>query len=230
MDKFTCIIADDEPLARQLVGSYVEQIPFLNLVGTCKNAWEVKEELQKQAVDLLLLDIQMPGLDGLTFIKTLPNPPKVIFITAHRDYAVEAFEVKALDYLMKPVTFERFIKAVNNIQQAKPEAASSVESGNSMTDHLFVNANRQMQRIDFQDILYIEAQGDYAKFHLETAKPILSKVTLKELSASLTADFVQIHRSFIVHKEKIKAYTNERVQVGETWLTISRSFKEHFKL
>jgi len=216
MKSWTCIIADDEPLARELISDYVAKVPFLELKGIFTNAWEVRDYLQKNIVDLLLIDIEMPGLDGLTFVKSYPNQPKVIFITAHRKYAVEAFEVRALDYLLKPISFERFLKAVNELD-------SKTGTAKNPSKFIFISIDRQQYKLALDSILYIESKGDYLKFNLVKDKPLLSKMTLKSLQ--LPENFTQIHRSFIVNEDKIEAFQKDKVKVGENWLSISRSFK-----
>ncbi|GAA5034067.1 DNA-binding response regulator [Marivirga lumbricoides] len=226
MQEIKCIIADDEPLARKLITSYVEQTPFLKLKGVFKNSWEVKDFLYSNPVDLILLDIEMPGLDGLTFFKTLNNPPKVIFITAHRDYAVDAFEVNASDYLMKPVAFERFLKALNHVHQIKNTASEQVMAL-ATNDHLFISIDRQMQKVFFDEIEFLESMGDYVKFYIGLSKPLITKARLKDFVEKLPSNsFLQIHRSFIINKNKINAYTQDKVKIGDKWLRISRSFKD----
>jgi DNA-binding LytR/AlgR family response regulator len=160
----------------------------------------------------------MPGLDGLTFIKSYQVHPKVIFITAHRKYAVEAFEVKALDYLLKPISFERFLKSVNELDYNSTEVAKK-------PNHIFISIDRQQHKILLNEILYIEAKGDYLRFVLEDDKPLLSKMTLKSILDQLPDNFIQIHRSFIVNQDKISAFQKDKVKIGEEWLTISRSFR-----
>ena len=218
MKNWKCIIADDEPLARELISDYVAKVPFLELKGVFTNAWEVRDFLQKNSIDLLFIDIAMPGLDGLTFTKSYKVQPKVIFITAHRKYAVEAFEVKAMDYLLKPISFERFLKAVNEMDTKTTEV-------NQKSSHIFISIDRQHQKVELEKIFYIESKGDYLRFVLEKDKPLISKMTLKSILNQLPENFTQIHRSFIINQDKISAFQKDRVKVGEEWLTISRSFR-----
>ena len=228
MNSIRCVIADDEPLALELVENFVDRVPYLSRKASFNNAWDLGEYLEANKVDLLLLDIEMPGLDSITFLKSLKEVPSVIFITAHRKFAVEAFEVNAVDYLLKPVSFDRFLKALNKL---KPQnIIGNEESHNKAeTDNLFILSDRKMVRVNFNDILYIEAKGDYLKFFLENEKPIISKMTLKNcLTLIPSSIFSQIHRSFIVNRNKVNAYTNEKVQVGEDWLKISRGYKNNF--
>ncbi len=221
MSEYSCIIADDEPLARQLMKSYVEKVPYLTLKGVFKNAWEVKAFLASKQVDLLLLDIEMPGLDGITMVKSITNVPYVIFVTAHRNYAVEAFEVRALDYLLKPISFERFLKAIYPIEQTQQTKVQP-----AALDHLFISVDRQMVKIRFREMLYLEAMGDYVKFYLADDKPILSKITLKNIMQQVDPQIlIQIHRSFVVNKAKITAYTQDKVKIADVWLKVSRSYK-----
>jgi len=228
MKHISCIIVDDEPLARDVIKNYVSNTPFLELRESFENAWELQSYLSDHTVDLIFLDIQMPGLDGLTFMKSVKNPPAVIFITAYRDYAVEAFDVSAVDYLLKPVGYDRFLKAVNKIATHIPEKENTE---NQPKEAIYTLVDRQMKRLLLSEIIYLEAQGDYVKVFLLDEKPILTKRTLQDIISELPkASFLQIHRSFVINKAHIKAYTTEKIQVQDRWLKISRSFKDSLNL
>src|SRR6476661_6168027 len=156
-----CLIVDDEPLARQLLENYVMQVEFLQLVGSCKSAVEAFTMLHEHEVDLILLDIQMPGITGINFLQSLKNPPKVIFTTAYKEYAVDAFELEAVDYLLKPIVFERFQKAISKLQQTSTSAKGPEPEQEN--EYLFIKVSRRLVKIKMNDILYIESLGDYVK-------------------------------------------------------------------
>ena len=222
MKQINCIVVDDEPLAREVIETYIEKTPFLSLSASFESAWQLKSYLKEKTADLIFLDMEMPDLNGLTFLKSFQQNLNVIFVTAYRDYAVEAFEVNAIDYLLKPLAYDRFLNAVDKLEKSNTVSEPAKEQ-----QHLFISVDRKMVKIAFDSIEYIEAQGDYVKFFLTGEKPILSKKTIKELLTELpSALFVQIHRSFVINKQKINAYTQESVQVGEKWLSISRSYKK----
>lgn len=223
MKQLKCLIVDDEPLAQDVLRAYINNTPFLALSTCFNDAWELQRYLVDHSVDLVFLDIEMPGLDGLTFMKTIKNPPSVIFVTAYREYAVEAFEVNAIDYLLKPVSFERFLVAVNKI---KDRGAPLETKGKDSQDSLFLLIDRQMKRLLLEEITYFEAQGDYIKIYSLHEKPQLTKRTLKDMIELIPLEtFIQIHRSFIINKKHISAYTHDKVQVNGDWLKVSRSFK-----
>ncbi|MEM8969649.1 MAG: LytTR family DNA-binding domain-containing protein [Bacteroidota bacterium] len=224
MPTIKCLIADDEPYARQLITDYVQRVPFLEVVTICRDAWEVAEQLEKESIDLLLLDIEMPEWDGISLLKTYESAPQAILITAHRDYAVQAFDLEVVDYLLKPVSFERFLKAIYRFRKQHP--SNFEQSSHSENSALFLKQNRQMVRVDFSDIRYLEVMGDYVKVVLKEGNPVVSKTTLKEVLSKLPEEgFLQIHRSFVVAKSEVEAITADKVKVDDQWLAVSRPFR-----
>lgn len=227
--KTRCLIVDDEPLAIQLLKSHIEQVPNLELVATCNNALEAFEVLKSQAVDLLFLDIQMPMLTGVEFLKSLAQPPKVVFTTAYRDYAMEGYELNIVDYLLKPITFERFFKAINKCFElaqtsslAAPVQNAQIES--PVNDHLFINVNKKYHKVRFDDILYIESLKDYLRIYT-TAEPVTTKEKISEFIEKLPDHFIRIHRSFIVNKQKVTAFTATDVEIGPLEIPIGGNYK-----
>jgi two-component system, LytTR family, response regulator len=223
-----CIAVDDEKLILDLLVDNIRQVPYLNLVGRCKNAMEAADVLRKEKVDLIFLDIQMPGLNGLQFVQTLTTPPMVIFVTAYREYAVESFNVNAVDYLVKPVSFERFLKACNKAQ----ELFSLQRKGMVKEDHpgyFFVNIEYKQVKITISDILYIEAIKDYVKIFLASApRPAITKMSLKSLEEKLAPHrFARIHKSFLVSLDRITAVKRDIVAVGEFELPLSENYKDN---
>ncbi|NNE29721.1 MAG: response regulator transcription factor [Saprospiraceae bacterium] len=208
------IIVDDEPLALEVIETYVEQIAELNLVGKCQNALEANELLRNNQVDLMFLDIQMPQITGIDFLKSLDNPPMVIFTTAYADYAVEGFELNAVDYLMKPISLDRFMKAVNkareNFERA-PESSSTEEGA----EFIFVKADKKLIKLFYKDIIYIEGLKDYVIMRHESGRTITLQ-TMKSLEKKLPeGTFKRIHRSYIVNMAKINAVLGNMVEVTE---------------
>ncbi len=204
------IIVDDEPLALDVLETYIDQLPNINLLKRCENAIEANEVLKAGNVDLMFLDIQMPQLTGIDFLKSLNNPPQVIFTTAHPDYAVDGFELNAVDYLLKPISLDRFMKAVNKV-----EAASSDMGDKSTEDYFFVKADKKLIKVNFEDIVYIEGLKDYVMIKKDQGR-IITLQTMKSLEAKLPSDsFKRIHRSFIVNTNQIKAIVGNMVEVIE---------------
>jgi DNA-binding LytR/AlgR family response regulator len=223
----TCLAVDDEPPALDVVTRHIAAIPSLQLVGTCVNAVQALAMLQQQNIDLLFLDIQMPQILGTQFIRTLKNPPKVIFTTAYRKFAVEGFELDAVDYLLKPITFERFLKAVNKIMdlpvQDTPHSPVKNEAAGERFIHL--RADRKVQKIPLDDIIYIESLKDYCKI-ITTSRQIITRQSISFIESSLPADgFIRIHRSYIVSLDKIESYTNELVEIAQQELPIGRMYR-----
>ena len=223
-----CIIVDDEPIAREILENHLQKIKAVNIVATCKNAIEAFNEINLSQIDLIFLDINMPEISGLSFAKSINKNIKVIFTTAYREYALDGFNLQAVDYLLKPISFERLLQAVN-----KFIGENNIEVANSKTkiieeknDFIFVRADRKMVKINFTEINYIESFSDYLKFHLNE-KVIITRETISNIEAKLPkADFLRIHRSFIVSISKIESFTNEFIEVHKKALPISRSYKK----
>lgn len=229
--KIRCLIADDEPIARQIVAGYIEQIPHLELVGSCKDAFEVMEQLRKQQIDLLFLDINMPKLSGIGLLRSLTKRPKVILTTAYKEYALEGFELSVTDYLLKPFSLERFLQAIQKVEQKTSQqhvvAASPNDASASIKapDHLFVKVDRQMIKVTLSDIRYISAYGNYIKIHL-AAETLLSLQTLGQFLQRLpAADFLQVHKSHVINFTHLHALEGNQVKVGEGWLAVGKAYK-----
>lgn len=234
--KLKCMIVDDEPLALDVLETFIGRLDNLELVCRCNNAMEAYNCLQTHEVDLLFLDIQMPKLTGIDFLKTLANPPKVIFTTAYRDYALEGFELNAVDYLLKPIAFERFLKAVSKVtasEAQKPASAAAPVTvplaGTSGPDYksafIYLKADKKMVKVMLSDILYIESLKDYIRVKTET-KEIISYQKISFLEEKLPTDkFLRIHRSFIVALDKIQAFSATAVDIGKTEIPIGRFYK-----
>lgn len=209
------IIVDDEPLALEILEAHIGNIPELNLVAKCGNALEANQALRDHDVDLMFLDIQMPQLTGVEFLRSLSNPPMVIFTTAYAEYAVEGFNLEALDYLLKPISFERFLKASNKaIDKFKSERTATV-STDSEDDFFFVKSDKKMMKVYYKDILYIEGLKDYVIIRTETGR-VITLQTMKSLVVKLPSDiFQRIHRSYILNLNKLKAIEGNMVELVE---------------
>ncbi|HEY1115671.1 MAG TPA: response regulator transcription factor [Chitinophagaceae bacterium] len=225
MSNLTCIIIEDEPLAAKVLEDYIAQVPFLERQGTFKDAIMATEYLRGHSVDLIFLDIHLPKLKGMAFLKTLSSPPAVIITTAYHQYAVEGFDLNVTDYLLKPFEFERFLVAVNKVKTAKKEVRLVPESP-AVKDHLFLNVQKKKVKILFTDIVYIESQREYIKI-VTTKGEYLSKMSTHEAEHLLPAHlFKRIHRSFIISVNKIDSYTLEEVEVNGVVLPIGREYRE----
>ena len=214
------MIVDDEPLALDVLETYISKMPELNLVARCSNALEANEILRKQDIDLIFLDIQMPQVSGVDFIKTLPNPPLFIFTTAYSNYALEGFELNAIDYLLKPISIDRFMKAVNKALEQhelrhRENGADAGASGREGEDFFFVKADKKLVKIKYDEILYIEGLKDYVIIRLEQGR-VVTLQTMKSLEDKLPMNrFKRIHRSYIVSIDKIHAVDGTSVDVYE---------------
>jgi two-component system, LytTR family, response regulator len=224
MSKITCIIIEDEPLAAKVLTEYIREVSFLELKGTFKDAIVATDFLRDNAVDLIFLDIHLPKLKGMAFLKTLAHPPAVIITTAYHQYAVEGFELNVTDYLLKPIEFERFLVAVNKLNSRSnfgKEVAEEIET----KDHLFLNVQKKKVRVLFADILYIESQREYVKI-VTAKKEHISKISTHEIEALLPTNlFKRIHRSFIVSVNKIESYTAEEVEVNGVSIPVGRDYR-----
>ena len=224
-----CLIVDDEPLAIELIKDHIERIPQLEIAATCQNALEAFEVLKKESIDLMFLDIQMPMLTGMEFVKSLQHPPSIIFTTAYRQYAVESYELDVVDYLLKPITFTRFFKAINkyfntlnpnaNTPQVAPIATPIPEA------YIYVNANRKHIKVFFKDILFVESLKDYIRIHTDE-KSIVTKDKISEFETKLPDSFLRVHRSFIVNTEKITAFTANDIEIAKHEIPIGISYKQ----
>jgi DNA-binding LytR/AlgR family response regulator len=228
--KLKCLVVDDEPPAREVLNQHIEGIEALELAGNCANAVEAISFLKDHPVDLIFLDIQMPQLLGTNFIRTLKSPPKVIFTTAFRKYALEGFELDAVDYLLKPISFERFLKAVNKVLQINIPDGHTPGSGkehhkDQNNSFLYFRADRKMVKVFFNHILFIEAFKDYIKI-VTKDKTIVTKYVLATLAELLPADeFLRIHKSYIVAINKIESYNADSIQIAKHELPIGRLYK-----
>ena len=218
MSKIKCIIIEDEPLAVKILSDYIMQVPFLELQATFKDAINATDYLRHNNINLIFLDIHLPKLKGMAFLKTLPDPPAVIVTTAYHQYAVEGFELNVTDYLLKPIEFERFLAAVNKVKRVQKEKEET-------KDFIFVNVQNKKVKIIFSDILYIESQREYVKI-VTTKKAYLSKMSTHTIESLLPSNqFKRIHRSFIISVDKIESYTAETVEVNGVALPVGRGYK-----
>ena len=228
-----CIAVDDENLALDLIEDNIHKVPFLNLVKRCKNPFEAMEVLQTQEIDLIFLDIQMPGITGVQFLQSITNSPMVIFVTAYQQYALEGFNLNVVDYLLKPIDFERFLKAVNkaselyNLKHKTVVIENVSELKNSA---IFVNADYSLVKIKIDEITYIEGLKDYVKINLNSStKQIVTRMTMKAIEEKLpTSEFFRVHKSFIVSLDKIESIRSLKIKIGNAQIPVSESYSEEF--
>ncbi|GAA0721115.1 LytTR family DNA-binding domain-containing protein [Aquimarina litoralis] len=226
MKTLQCLIADDEPIARQIIESYIKEIPYLELVATCKNAFEVMSYLQSNSVDILFLDINMPKLSGISLLKTMQQKPNVIITTAYPEYAVEGFTLSVTDYLLKPFSLERFLQAVGKVVQATPiQQDTIVVEKEKKASVVYVKSDKKIIKLDVDSIYYIEAYGNYIKIY--TDQMILTPVTLSDFLEKLSDDFVRTHKSFVVNFNKLKMIDgNQIILQNDSKLPISKSYRK----
>ena len=228
--KINCLIVDDEPPALQLMEKYINAVPVLHFTGKCSNAVDAMSILQQDPIDLIFLDIQMPHILGTDFIRALVNPPKVVFTTAFRKFAIEGFELDAVDYLLKPISFERFLKAVNKVMKLNLPVVQAFPQDTMLKNEpepsfLFLRADRKNLKIQLHEILFVESLKDYVKV-VTKDRTIVSKQSISAIEESLPGEvFLRIHRSFIVSLSKIESFTAGLIQVGKYELPVSRSYR-----
>lgn len=223
MQQLNCLIIDDEPLARQGLEKYAQEIEFLNIKGICKNAMQANTILQAQSIDLLFLDIEMPMLSGIDFLKTMTNAPSVIFTTAYSEYALDGYQFDVIDYLLKPISFERFLQAAN---KALRLLNTNKEETTNQDAYIFVKTDKQLVKLMLSDILYVEGMQNYIIFHTVKEK-IMALVPLKNIFELLSdKEFIQIHKSFIVAKNKVESIVGNQVTLGGKLLPISTRMKK----
>lgn len=226
---YTCLIVDDEQLARKLLEGFVDKVPGLVLKGMCKNPLEAMEILQNEHIDILLLDIQMPELTGVEFLKTLTDKPTTIFTTAYSEYAIEGYQLDVIDYLVKPFSLERFLQAINKAIghiDLKRKATVSGDGKSGQKEFLLLHADHKIYKVRLEDIQYIEGLKEYVSYFTKE-KRIIVLQSLKSIEESLPKDqFIRIHRSYIVPIDKIKTLDGNQVQIGDKLIPIGRSYKE----
>lgn len=226
--KISCLAVDDEPPALDVIRKYISSVQALELVGTCSDAVEALNFIRQNPVDLIFLDIQMPQILGTDFLRTLKKPPKVIFTTAFRKFAVEGFELDAVDYLLKPISFERFLKAVNKVMDASLNGTLSIDTESqksSIDNYIYLRSDRKMIKIALSDIMYIESIKDYIKV-IATTGTVITKQSISSIEETLPKNmFIRIHRSFIVALNKVQSYSNELIWLDKAELPISRMYR-----
>ncbi len=235
MTTIRCIAIDDERLALKLIETFVEQTPFIELVGTCDNALEAMKRIAEETVDLIFLDINMPRFSGMELARWIQEqltvPPRIIFTTAYNHYAIEGYKVNAVDYLLKPFSYEDFLRATTKVQQMIKQASNTTSEYKTEDDSFFVKVEYQWVRVRYDDILYIEGLKDYVKIHLEsTGKSVLTLTSLKMLEERLPSGiFMRVHRSFIVSLNKISSITKNSLFIGKREITVGEQYREDFK-
>ncbi|MEZ5106710.1 MAG: response regulator transcription factor [Draconibacterium sp.] len=229
--KTNCLIIDDEPLARDLMRSHIEKLENFEIVAECGDAMKAMQELRDKRVDLMFMDIQMPQITGIEFLKTLKNPPRVVITTAYREYAIDGFELDVVDYLLKPITFERFLKAVNKYYQIaqdnlQPVGNSFVQEQNQTEEtFIYVKENKRVIKVYLKEIFYIEGLSEYVQIHTGNKK-IVTKTSMSNMEEKLpSGEFLRIHKSYIVSTSKIEAFTTSSIEIPGKELPIGRSYK-----
>lgn len=223
----SCLIVDDEAIAREVIATHLSKISNINIIASCNSCIEAFNIISNHTIDLVFLDINMPEISGISFAKSINKNIKIIFTTAYREYAVEGFELQAVDYLLKPISFERLLKAVNTYFEVYNNNQEITSNNTETINFMFVRSDRRMQKIAFNEIVYIESYSDYIKIHLADKTTVVTRETISAVEAKLPKrDFIRIHRSFIIAINFIDSFTNEEIVIFGKSLTISRSYKK----
>ena len=222
MKKYSCIVVEDEPASQEILKRYINDFPQLELKSVCNNAFEAGEVLRKEAIHILFLDINMPRLSGMEFYRSMPDPPPVIFTTAYPEFAVNGFEVNAVDYLVKPFPFDRFVKAVNKFLE------SSRDSSDPVAGYLMLMADKKMHKVDFSNVLFVEGMGDYVKVHTLT-KTLIVHLTLQKLQGQLPNEkFLRIHKSFIISLARLEYIEGNMAIINKQQIPIGQTYRNEF--
>lgn len=225
---YKCVIIDDEELARRLIKNHLNQLSDFELVASCSSAIEASKVLQENNIDLLFLDIEMPVLKGVDFYKNLIHKPKVVFTTAYRDYAIDGFELNAVDYILKPITFQRFFNAIEKFkalyQNTEPKVIEET-SKKMNSDFVYIRKDRKQVKVKFEDILYIESLKDYIKIHV-SGQQLITKTSISSFIEKLDQRFIRIHRSYIINTNKITAYTKNDIEIGKFEIPIGENYRK----
>lgn len=229
MERFKCLIIEDEPLAAEVLQDYIAQIPFLEYADTCRDGLYAMQVLQKEKIDVIFLDIHLPKIKGLDFLRTLKNPPQVIVTTAYREYALDGYDLNVVDYLLKPIHFNRFLTAVNKLRNqsavVNPAPVAAIPATTEQA-HILININKKKIKLYLHDILYIESKKEYISI-VTADNSYITKCTLTDMETQLPKEkFLRIHRSFIVNKERISAFTSVSAEINGHSLPIGRSYRE----
>lgn len=226
-----CLAIDDEPLARKKMAAYIEKTPFLDLIDTCESALEALNIIQKQEIDLLFLDINMPDFSGMDFAKSLTKAPGIIFTTAYSEYAIEGYKVDAIDYLLKPIDYPAFLKAASKANQLLSKMNPSSEELSFKEEFLFIKSEHKIIKINLADITYMESMREYVRIHLKNRSPLMTLISMKKLEESIPSDtFMRVHRSFIVNLKSITTIERNRIVYDEkTYIPVSEQYREAFR-
>jgi two-component system LytT family response regulator len=228
--KIRCIAIDDEPLALKQIGNYIKKTPFLELSALCKNAFDAMELLKSESIDLMFVDIDMPDLSGMDFVKSLSERPFIIFTTAYSEYAIEGFRVDAIDYLLKPIGYTSFLKAANKVRTQFELKNQPAQEPQAAADHIFVKSGYRLVRIKLDEIKYIESMHEYVRIHLLNDKPVMTLTSMKSIETQLPEKFLRVHRSFIVNTEMVKIVERNRIVFDTNiYIPVSDQYKAKFQ-